>query len=219
MAVIQFGTHTFTSQEKACDYIRHLLTTIGLCDSVKAKSNTWFQDIYHILLRHPNAEDKLHHLEDFSVVRNVLKPSSFVIHIKKKDGTVDDVSWLSCVTGKPRSAKQLLHSALRYSIEPQIQQYRDSISLDQCVLCQSSTNGTPHIDHFVQFEQLVHDFYQTITIPVPNEVDAVNDYSGRRCFKSTDQTFQELWEDYHRKHASLRVLCATCNLSRPKIGL
>jgi len=53
-------------------------------------------------------------------------------------------------------------------------------------------------------------------IKIPNEFKDKEDNTCRNAFLKKDSNFENMWIDYHHKHASLRILCEKCNLSRPK---
>lgn len=41
--------------------------------------------------------------------------------------------------------------------------------------------------------------------------DFENTESNSKCFKESDKKFKEEWENYHKKNATLRILCNKCN--------
>lgn len=89
---------------------------------------------------------------------------------------------------------------------------------EQCVLC-SNTDKILEVDHIIHFDELVLNFVKYIenkNINIPTCFGDINDNTHRRCFLETDVLFKNEWIDYHRKYAKLRILCKTCNATRPK---
>ena len=153
---------------------------------------------------------------DFKLVANKLNKKAFELNIVKKDGSVEDISWRLCITGKPKTDKHELMSALRYSIEDQIKEYRDSVCIDKCMLCNEYINNDINIDHIIHFEKLVNDFHSSIMLKIPIKFDDANDNSNRRKFKKEDSDYENAWKEYHKNNSKLRVLCQSCNLRREK---
>jgi hypothetical protein len=90
----------------------------------------------------------------------------FIVNI---NGSLTEISWRICVTGKFKSIKALSDSALRELIEPQILDYKNKTDLSYCSNCNCSLTF-PHIDHDEPlFQQLVDDFLELNTIQIPTE--------------------------------------------------
>ena len=101
---------------------------------------------------------------------------------------------------------------MRNSIVPQILEFKNNSSLI-CVLCGSIEKI--HIDHHEpQFIDLKKDFVNEWKGPIPNIFDQNNSHS--KIFTSINNEFEKKWIEYHKKNATLRVLCNKCNCSREK---
>lgn len=205
---VTFGSLTFSSQIKAKDYIRTLLHSIGYTTSVKDNTNT-FNLLQDIVNNHPN---KLYSKDiiDFEIGKDLLS-GGYTLSIVKSTETIC-ISWYKCVTGKQPTLKQELNGALRQSISYQIWDFKKSAK-QICELC--SAIDILHVDHIVHFEKLVQDFHSENNFPLPTEFIEVDDGTYRRGFTINDKKYEDAWTNYHKRHATLRILCKKCNLSRP----
>lgn len=209
------GNNTFKTQQIAKNYVRNLLNDIGVCKSIK--NTLYYDEIYELVKRHPNFESKCKDIKDFEVIRNNLNKKGLAINIIKNDGSKEDISWTTCVTGKPKTDKSELLSAFRYSIDYQIQNYRNNIEIDKCMICDNNCKKIEnHVDHIIPFNELVKDFQKNINKKNPTEFDNSDDNTNRRKFKLEDNEYELEWQKYHSQNAKLRITCKKCNLTRPK---
>lgn len=213
---IKFGNICFKTQKLAEDYVRNLIIKINICDSVKNRGIEYYNKLYDIILKHPDSDSKLRNIEDFKISKNKLNINAYELYIIKKDGIIEDVSWRICASGKHKKMKQEFVSALRYTIENQIYDFKKISDLTICSLCGLSTNNTPHIDHIIHFDKIVEDFQKYIKKEAPINFDNAPDNTNRRMFKEEDKEYEQEWNNYHKNNAKLRVLCKRCNLTREK---
>lgn len=217
---VQFGKVKFNSQKEAKVYIKSVLSSIGFCSSVKAadiRNKTHkYNVLMNILQRHPESSKKLANVKDIKIIPNKMNKIDFEINLVKEDDTIEDISYNVCVTGKPKSNRQELLSALRYSIQNQIFDFRNNNNTDFCDLCKKPTDGILHIDHVVEFHKLVDDFHRQTTYLLPTEFEDVKDGTNRCKITNKDKKYEKQFQLYHQKHAILRPLCKHCNLSRNK---
>ena len=210
---------SFTSIKSAQDHVRNLMKEIGVCASVKKRDVQYFERVLAIARRHPNSS-KLHGVCDFAIAYNKLSRSALEVIIIKEDGTTEDISLLNkCITCKLDTQKASLASAFRYSIDDQIKAFRKQATATQCELCNcvlSAHSSLVHVDHTVHFEQLVADFLSTYGQPLPTTFVNSPDDTHRHAFAPSDQQVSNAFYDYHKEHALLRLVCSSCNLSRPK---
>ena len=224
---------SFTSIKSAQDHVRNLMKEIGVCASVKERDAQYYGVQYYervlaIARRHPNSS-KLDGVCDFAIAYNKLSRSALEVIIIKEDGTTEDISLLNkCITCKLDTQKASLASAFRYSIDDQIKAFRKQATATQCELCNcvlscafngalnGALSGLVHVDHTVHFEQLVADFLSTYGKPLPTTFVNSPDGTHRHAFAPNDQQVSNAFYDYHKEHALLRLVCSSCNLSRPK---
>lgn len=180
----------------------------GCCSSLKKERNEDFNDFMELFKNHPEYDTKLKNVVDLCIIHNKKNKKYFEINLIKQDGSLEDISYLRCINKVPKNYN--LNSALRYTIEPQISEYRTKNRLI-CEICKSSENI--HIDHIENFSDLVNNFLNTRK-DIPIDFDD-NEYNGCK-FQDKDIQFKIDWYEYHKKNAKLRCLCAKCNLTQPK---
>jgi hypothetical protein len=216
---ITIGNKHFKTQTECEKYTRTILTELGITNSVKLKNKEYFDFLILLCQRHPHHIDKLNKFVDFKIYQDSLNKRGLALNIVNNDNTYTEISWRICVSGTGKSQKSLFNSALRQCISYQIKEFRDITDLSYCSECKCSLNDkTLHIDHHeTQFIKLVEDFIELNkeTIIIPNEYNK-KDITFETLFKDEDNWIGKLFEPYHLQHATLRVLCETCNLTREK---
>lgn len=219
MKQIIIGNKIFKTQTECEKYTRSILTELGLTDSVKIKNEEYFNFLILLCKRHPHHIDKLNKFVDFQIYQDALNKRGLALNIVNNDNTYTEISWRICVTGTGKSQKTLFNSALRQCISYQIKEFRYASDLSYCRECNCSLDDkTPHIDHDeIQFIKLVEDFMELNkeTIIMPIEYNK-KDITFETLFKDEDTWIGKVFEPYHLQHATLRVLCETCNLTRKK---
>ena len=214
-AKIILGTKSFESKKAAEDYVRNLIKEIGFCSSVKNKTGGYYERLLEIAKLHPDSASKIHNISDFAIVKNKLN-QAYELNIVRLDGSLIDISWRLCISGKRPSDKTNLYSAFRYVIDDQTYAFKRQAQCNTCELCKCPLNGCFHIDHVIHFQQLVDDFLKISTLHVPTHFMECDDGTHRHTFFPSDNAIAEEFSDYHRRNAVLRMVCPTCNLSRPK---
>jgi 5-methylcytosine-specific restriction endonuclease McrA len=130
-----------------------------------------------------------------------------LINLIRTDDSRDTMSWVTCATGKTSDP---LIPAMREAIDSQIASFRQ-MSIDRqtyaCAYCKRV--DTLHIDHVLPFKKLQVGFIRNKKTPTsflkcPR--------TQRPVLKESD--FKKEWRQFHLEHATLQVLCQTCNLSK-----
>jgi hypothetical protein len=219
MKQVIIDNKTFKTHSECEKYTRSILTELGITNSVKIKNEEYFKYLILLCKRHPHHLDKLNKFVDFEIYQDVLNKRGLALNIVNSDNTKTEISWRICITGTNKSVKTLFNSSLRQCISYQIQEFRDVSDLSYCRECKCSLYyKTLHIDHHEpQFIKLVEDFMELNkeTIIMPIEYNK-KDKTFETLFKDEDIWIGKLFEQYHLQHATLRVLCETCNLTRGK---
>ena len=194
-------------------HFREIIDRIRICDSVKTKYPNDFLDFCEVFKRHSDYPEKFIGFIDIKIDYNSIFINQLEVYIIKGDGTFDDVSVLNnCIRGKP---KDNLKIAMRVSIQPQIEQYKNNNSIKLCELC--GDHLRIEIDHHSEkspFAKLYNDFMEINELPIPTEFDDTK--SHMKCFKKIDCDFENSWVQYHKEKAILRMLCRICNGSQPR---
>jgi hypothetical protein len=182
---------------------------------VKETSISTFHQFRDIFVCHPDADYKLTDMVDIAIRANPLNRKTRSIYIVRGDGTELIISWRVCIT--PCTQKDYLVKALRRSISSQILRFKAKYMNEhtQCGICGIETGKEVHIDHVIPFVELVKDFHEYWNHPVPTTFADSPDGVGP-VFQEEDMTYRVAWEEYHGKHASLRITCPGCNLRRQR---
>ena len=203
----------FKTQSSLKKYFREIIDRIGICDSIKTKYPQEFLDFCQVFTRHSDYPDKFVDFVDIKIDYNPEIKNQLVVYIIKKNGEIDNVSVLkNCITGKP---KNNLKIAMRVSIQPQIDEYKNINYIRECELC--GLHDRIEIDHHSEkmpFSKLYFDFMEMNKLPIPTSFNDTK--SHMKCFNELDYEFEEKWIQYHKENAILRMLCRSCNGSQPK---
>lgn len=207
---MDIGDKYFKTKKELEDHVRNIIKDIGICPSVKTESIELYNFFIDLFRRHPKYPEKIYNICDISIVTNKLNAKVLELNVIRHDGSVDDISWRSCVSG---AEKDNFKSALRLAIEDQIKSFRRATS-NECDICKSSEAGEYHVDHVNHFEEILYGFLQTTKRVKPTIFQNMKD--NRKSFISDDKEYEEEWQSYHKNKACLRILCRSCNLKRPK---
>jgi hypothetical protein len=206
------------SQKTCEEYIRSRLSVIGITNHLSQSSPSDVPYFYELCKRHPTADDKLRFFSDFAIRYNLLNKKAMALDIINTDGSITEISWKKCVTGRAETLQSLFCSALRHSVSNQISDYRSSSNATSCEECHVSLlDKAYHVDHIVHFAKLVEDFLEeykgSFDIPVKYDKEPLT-YLTK--FRQEDRMIADLFQEYHLHHALLRILCVKCNLTRGK---
>lgn len=137
--------------------------------------------------------------------------------LTRTDGTKTDWSYVVCLT-PPTRAKEATNG-FRTEIREQIKDFRCDF-FRTCLSPTCAITRAPlvndlstHVDHDPPFEDLLASFLSQRSLQLENiEVNASqdNDLDTRLL----DRQLAEEWQQYHRRHATLRVVSKKANLQR-----
>lgn len=211
-------------------YTRDILARLGECKDLQEQHPSEYDYFIEFLFpRHPKYPQKFLDVKSVGIRKN---PSyrHLEVYLVYNDGKIDGVSVLkNCASG--RQTKDDLTIAMRFSVAPQIKAFRKS-AVQKCELCGATTEGIKcgtttegikrgcslndlQVDHENPlFIELKDSFLSETKLPIPTEFRSKKD--NTKTFTEADWAFRASWQDYHRTHAKLRMLCGPCNLGRNK---
>jgi len=217
---IEFLGKIYKTQGEFEAFVKNVIyKDIGICSDIKNIYPSHYIILLEILKRHPNFICKTKNMSNIKILRDTLNATALKIMIVNNDTSEVDISWKCAITGKTKGDKHNLMSAMRSSIDDQIYQFKMS-NEGPCVFC--GNTDKLHVDHIIHFDDIAYNFINIMEnehINIPNNFGDTNDDTHRRCFLENDSVFKNKWVDYHYKHASLRILCQKCNLTRAKSKL
>ncbi len=191
-------------------FVRQEIDNIGVCPSIKLNRSTEIYDMFLWLFeRHSDYPNKFYGMTDIFIKHNEQYINQLEVHIKKEDGSTDDVSVMkNCITGIP---KDNLYIAMRNSIIPQIIKFKYE-NEPVCSICKNTEKL--EVDHTeLDFIELYANFKKTQSY-IPTSFD--NNLLHSKIFKKEDIEFENKWNLYHQTNAKLQILCKLCNTSKPK---
>ncbi len=201
----------FKTKTALTEYTKNAINATGLCYSLKTKNISLYTFLLDLFSRHPEYPNKISNMIDIFIDRNKMNPSYFALYIRRADGTSEDISWRCCVDGK---AKDGLNAAMRAAVSDQIIVFKNSHEFCcEICNCRDGTSKDFHVDHILPFRDIKKNFLELH--PNRPKIFGSNQYY-LACFRAEDKEYEELWTAYHKKHATLRILCAKCNLTRPR---
>lgn len=205
--MIEISGIKFKTKKSLMTYSRNLIkNNLGKTFS---KTDEEFHFLKELLKRHP--ERKVENLEVIQCIENF--GGHPAIYIRESNKDLESISWNKCVSGLVSTDKAKLRSAMRSAIVGQILDYKSSQKKSVCSICGCKTNPNyQHVDHLKFFEEIATDFENTYK----KKYRLVNkkDHMGYQFENEQDKN---LWEDFHRDKAILRITCSSCNLKRKPI--
>ena len=204
-----FDSKVFNTKTSAKKFISSYLKN-GI---VRDNDKKWLvEDLFSM---HPCAAEKL---KDYASIEIHKIGRSNAFHIKKTTGKLIDISYLKCFDG--RNNKKELSQVMRYSICSQIYNFRNTVFLDDNVLCELCKiniydNEETHIDHVIMFKDLVKNFMKRYDLTDITRSKIVDEYGNER-WEISDVDIENNWMIYHDKNSVLRAVCKKCNLTRTK---
>ena len=202
----------FGSNKEIEEYTRDKITKLGLCSSIKSEDISFYYFLKDLFLRHPRyMEKEVDKAIDFIIVQNGLNKNAYEINFILNNGRIESISWIKCAKETKQNPMVGFKMACRTSVDDQIYIYRSKAN-KVCSIC--SSRKELEVDHVIHFEKLLSDFLLSNKMKLPSSFD--KDKYHRECFKPKDKKFGDIWKEYHKKHAILRILCKNCNLTREK---
>jgi hypothetical protein len=192
-------------------------------------SGSYLEDVLGLLEYHTERDEKIGcgvdfiRIERHTDIINGFKSNTSHFHIYRKDGSNIDFSYKNCVNnigkdGYKSKKRDDIMKSFRFVIRPQIDMFRTkAFGRKQYLKCEvlgvNFSKKTCHIDHippktFVNIVDNFLDFYNLKIedielVPVDNIYDTI-----------LDEDIRNNWYNYHLKHAELRAIHKTANLSQ-----
>jgi hypothetical protein len=207
---------TYLTQKACKEDITQRIKQIGITSSIRETSPAEYEFFNELTKRHATSEEKRKDMVDIAIRQDVINTKALAIDIVNSDGSRTEISWSKCVTGKQETTHSKFHAALRYTVEDQIAAFREANHVEICELCTESLSlHDTHVDHILHFATLVGNFTALQEITLPNEYDKEPQTYLTR-FKEEDKNIAQRFAEYHKEHATLRIICGPCNLKREK---
>lgn len=213
MPPIDCGGRTFASKKALEDHVRTILREVDVTESIKAKNPAQYNFLLELFRRHPGYPDKIVGMTDLAIQPNRITPQDLEVNLVK-EGKLEAISWRQCVNAKGKDHYKI---ALRSAITEQIQRYK-SAHPATCEMCSTSSREVDyHVDHINHFEEILNAFHESLESKgLHKPTEFINRTDNRKGFRAEDSVFEDAWKQFHEETARLRILCAPCNLRRPR---
>ena len=214
---VEFMGETYKTKTEFYNYIKGIIYKIDICDSVKVKYPEYYNILCELFKFHIDYINKTDGMIDIKIQNNAMNSGLETIIIKESPKNNIDISWNSCAHLRFKNEINHLNDSLRSRISDQIIHFRCNNS-NKCVKC-GEVKSDMHVDHIIQFEELKGKFLKICfedNISIPKQFSELTDGTNRSCFRPEDSEFSNKWYEYHKEHATLRILCKNCNLTRRK---
>lgn len=187
---------------------------------------TEFRILCSLVDRHPSKSDWKNQVPtSFKISRSPGK-GALVMYVRF-DGMnkYRIVSWVACAKGKLSKHQEAdnndnkLNGAMRYAVRMQVSNYKKTHHNQTCVLC--GTGYQIEVDHYP--EHFVDIKERFVKSKLENGKPAPTEFKwhpkkgnfmfrdGNKANDYYDKKWKQAWQRYHKKHASYRYLCSTCN--------
>lgn len=229
------GKESFSTKKLIKDQIRRILNR-GLDNEMPyLLQEKEMKFMAQVFVSHPNAVQKFGpgikriHVS-FQEGQNLVqrKRQQRCFWITRQDGSIVDISYIQCVSNLVKSnnnrngkhkvdsvARRHVSSALRAAVNSQCTEFRRlQPATFTCPECQKETKNDSfcaQVDHHSKqspFRKLRDDFLVEEKLQVSKVKHSEKEGGGRQL---DDLDLLRKWQEFHRKHAILRLLCVHCN--------
>ena len=175
-----------------------------------------------LISQHPESRSKIGvGVDRFEIRRNPIFRNQNTFYLIRVDGTATDFSFRSCISGKKKTAWALFCCAARNAIADQILVFKSTafMAVDRpvCGITGDSVKwDNCHVDHVVEFSELLKRFVDKYDIDVDAAIKPSSDMQIVAEFACDD--LRRKWCEYHHSFAELRLTTPVANLSRKTTG-
>ena len=218
---IHVGAFSFQTKTGLKKHVVTLIQDIGNVTSLKTLHHEHFLFFVELCKRHPKyAEKNLAGIVDFRITPNVINNNYKTVTVVKHDLSETTISLQTCVTGTSVSDITLFNACLRYAVSEQTIAFKRNARNLACEMCgcalKTFNAAQVHVDHVIHFQDMVWDFmrlHPEISTPTRFKNESRTSHTQ---FTPEDEWIGQLFASYHAQNAVLRIVCAACNLTRPR---
>lgn len=163
-----------------------------------------------LLDQHPSADQKIGcGVQSIQVVK--FKPYNHRgFELKRTDGTRTDFSYIQCLNSESKLTK--VKRAFRWAISPDIITFRNTFFIQINPVCEISnrpiTAKTSDVDHAppMTFKNIFEEFIEKYSVSIDKIKLFGCNVDGATTYDIENSSIKELWIQFHRTHARLRIL-------------
>ena len=215
---IRIHNREFSSLKSCGDHVRNLINNFQSNELTEQSDRSNFLFLKDVVGRSPKVENK-DHIVRFEFIQVSNQPKTLIFCTR--DGSKDSVSWLNCLSGKPKiwSVKEKLIQAFRLAVREQTRKFKLARREFLCALCAKILQHEydVNVDHIIDFSVLTNNFLETLYDVYPITHDSFAKNRDLNVFELVDISLLQQWQEYHLQHAQFQILCSRCNLTKPKV--
>lgn len=210
---------TYTTKAQILKYFKNIKDKYPVNTLLKETNEEDYNDVIGLFKYHSAFDKKTKDMKDIIIKQDYYKNKAYFI--LKNDNTTEDISYIhakDCVgketsEQKAMTIKKNLNSAFRFSVQPQIKDFRKKTNQNCCQFCESVSNL--EVDHILEFKTIVEMFKSKNKLKLPTSFND-NKKTNQAIFKEEDKNLSDDFYNFHLEKATLRLLCKKCNLGRTK---
>jgi len=208
------ASETFTTQKALIERIRRIMYAYPDHGVLTAADQQFMTEL---LGNHPDAKQKIGAgVAKMWVQTNPVYTNTRNFWLQRVDGSATDFSFMECLV--ETTHLQRFHRACRAAIAPDIKAFKlwffTKNSQYRCPFTGESLSlRYSHVDHVVPFALLVARFIQESAIHVATVAIAGKAEDNTCLDRFVDDDLESAWRAFHDRHAELRVVSPTANLS------
>jgi hypothetical protein len=211
------GDIEFFNKKDCVEYVRGYISELGCC--VVDINHSAFKFFMDLLRNHENYDDKIRDgVQFFYIEKNKLNKVAYQTGLKTLNGNNVVFSWLHCCelkrTNKVKEQRNNLIKAMRESVSGFIMEFKRNSTLECCECGINDIEAIYHVDHknpsFKVLSTTYLDTHQT------HPTEFASNKLNQVKFRDSDIYFKNEWVAYHNNNCELEILCASCNLRKPK---
>lgn len=220
--VIVLDGVTFRTKRDAVEFFRRMLGKYALDQTVTPDDQRL---LTALVARHRHADDLLSRpIAAFRVVKGELYGNSRRFEIVRDDGSVNEFSYLKCISPPSDGHRDDVLWAFRCDVIDQTRAFHDTaFSGASTVAC--AITGKPvkrsdsHVDHAppLTFQVVAYNFLTEIGLRIQDVAVTLEGHLDSCAAKYlADRELAARWQEYHRRHARLRITSKKANLTQKK---
>ena len=138
--------------------------------------------------------------------------NDYCLGFRLEDNSIESVtakSYLSCFGKGTQTDDERLHSAMRYEVKYQSEEYRkNNQHIQECFDCSCPKEAGLDVDHVVPYKTIVNSFF---TIYDKEEFKKSMNKEIQGLYWRLREDHRKIWREYHKQPAKFQLLCKECH--------
>ena len=138
--------------------------------------------------------------------------NDYCLGLRREDDSLESVtakSYLTCFGKGTQTDEERLHSAMRYEIKYQSEEYRkNNQHIQECFDCSCPKEAGLDVDHIIPYKKIVKSFFETHN---EDEFKKAINKEEQGLYWRLRKDHRKIWCEYHKKHAEFQLLCKECH--------